>query len=215
MIAAKNGDGNPDTNLRLRYAIDKVRHVSMPKEKIERAIKKGTGELEGESYEEITYEGYGPGGVAILVETLTDNRNRTGGEMRSTFEKLGGNLGAIGCVSYLFDRKGLILLSAKTYKNEDVVMEAALNAGAEDFERDGDSYAITTDVAGFPGVVEALKAAGFEPTEADVKQLPKDYVDLELEAGKKLLRLLDVLDDNDDAQNVYTNANITAEMAEG
>ena len=214
MIAAKNGDGNPDTNLRLRYAIDKARHVSMPKEKIERAVKKGTGELEGESYEEITYEGYGPGGVAILVETLTDNRNRTGGEMRSTFEKLGGNLGAIGCVSYMFDRKGLILLSAKAYKNEDVVMEAALNAGAEDFERDGDSYAITTDPVAFTAVVEALKAAGFEPTEAEVKQLPKDYVDLELEVGKKLMRLLDVLDDNDDSQNVYTNANITAEMAE-
>jgi YebC/PmpR family DNA-binding regulatory protein len=212
MIAAKNGGGDPTTNLRLRYAIDKARHVSMPKEKIERAILKGTGELEGETFEEVTYEGYGPGGVAILVEALTDNRARTGGEMRNTFEKLGGNMGAIGCVGYLFDRKGLILIDTKAFPDEDKAMEAALNAGAEDFQRDGDSYAVTTDVAGFGPVLDAMKEAGYVPVEADVKQLPQTYVEVETEVGRKLIRLIDALDANEDVQTVYSNANITAAM---
>ncbi len=213
MIAARNGGGDPDTNLRLRYAILKARSVSMPKDIIERGIKKGTGDLEGVSYEEITYEGYGPGGVAIMVETLTDNRNRTGGEIRSTFEKLGGNMGLPGCVSYMFERKGLIVLSAKDYPNEDKVIEAALEAGAEDVATIDGLYEITTDPTAFGAVLEALQAAGFEPTVSEVKNLAKTLATVDVETGKKVLRLIHVLDDNDDSQNVYTNANLTEEMA--
>ena len=215
MIAARGGGGDPDMNLRLRYAIDKARSVSMPKENIERAVKKGTGELAGETLEEITYEGYGPGGVAILVETLTDNRNRTAGEIRSTFEKLGGNQGTPGCVSYLFDRKGLILIDAKKYPVEDVVMEAALNAEADDFEPVDGVYEVTCDPAKFLTVQAALSAAGFDAMEAEIKNLPRTSVDVDVETGKKVMRLLDTLDNNDDVQTVYTNANITEEMAAG
>jgi YebC/PmpR family DNA-binding regulatory protein len=214
MIAAKNGGGDPDTNLRLRYAIDKARGVSMPKDNIERAIKKGTGELEGVSYEEITYEGYGPGGVAILVETLTDNRNRTSVELNTTFEKLGGNKGLPGCVSYMFDRKGLILIDAKKYPAEDTVLEAAMNADSEDFVREGDVYVITTEMTKFNTVLDAIKTAGYWPMESEVKQLPKNYVDVDVAIGKKVQRLLDAFESNDDVQNVYTNAHITAEMVE-
>src|SRR5581483_10403378 len=135
IIAAKNGGGDPETNLRLRYAIDKARAVSMPRDNIERAIKKGTGELAGETLDEITYEGYGPGGVAILVEATTDNRNRTNGEVRSIFEKAGGNMGTPGCVAYLFERKGLFVIDAKKFPDEDAVMTAALEAEADDFNR--------------------------------------------------------------------------------
>src|SRR5438552_12539922 len=138
IIAAGNGGGDPDTNLRLRYAIDKARAVSMPRDNIERAVKKGTGELEGEILEEINYEGYGPGGVAVLVEALTDNRNRTGGEVRSIFEKGGGNIGTPGCVAYLFERKGLFLIDAAKYPDEDAVLTAAMEAEADDVVRDGD-----------------------------------------------------------------------------
>jgi len=212
MIAAKNGGGDPDTNLRLRYAIDKARAVSMPKDNIERAVKKGSGELEGVNYEEITYEGYGPGGVAILIETLTDNRNRTNGEVRSVVEKGGGNMGTPGSVGYLFERKGLFLLDAKKYPDEDAVMSVALEAGAADFERDGDVYEITSDPAAFSAVKEGLEKGGLETLEADVKNLAKTLVDVDVETGKKVLRLIDALENNDDVQNVYTNANLTEEM---
>lgn len=214
IIAAKNGGGDPETNLRLRYAIDKARAVSMPRDNIERAIKKGTGELAGETLDEITYEGYGPGGVAILVEATTDNRNRTNGEVRSIFEKGGGNLGTPGCVGYLFERKGLFLLDAKKYPDEDAVMTAALEAEADDFNREGDTYEITCDPAKFNAVREALSKAGFEPTEAEIKNLPKTFVDVDVETGRKVLRLIDALDNNDDVQNVYTNAEIADEYAE-
>ena len=214
MIAAKHGGGDPDTNLRLRYAIDKARHVSMPKDNIERAVKKGTGDLEGASYEEITYEGYGPGGTAILIETLTDNRNRTGGEIRVTFDKLGGNQGLPGSVSYLFERKGLILLDAKKYPVEDVVMEAAMNAAADDVLIGDEFHEITCEPVKFQAVLEALTAAGFAPAEAEVKNLPKTFVDVDVETGRKVVRLLDTFDNNDDVQAVYTNAKITAEMAD-
>ncbi len=213
MIAAKNGGGDPDTNLRLRYAIDKARSVSMPKDNIERAVKKGTGELEGVNYEDVTYEGYGPGGVAILVEALTDNRARTGNDVRTLFEKGGGNMGAIGCVGYLFDRKGLIVLDAKTQPDEDKMMEAALEAGADDLKKEGDVYEITTDPTTFGTVLEKLKTAGYRPSVSELAQLPKTRAAIETEAGKKLLRLIDALEDNDDVQNVYTNAEITEEMA--
>lgn len=213
MIAAKNGGGDPDTNLRLRYAIDKARAVSMPKDNIERAVKKGTGELEGVNYEDVTYEGYGPGGVAILVEALTDNRARTSNEVRVVFEKNGGNMGTPGCVGYLFDRKGLIVLDAKAYPDEEKAMEAALEAGADDFQRNGDSYELLTDPTTFNAVLDKLKTAGYQPTSSELSQLAKTLADVETEVGKKVLKLIDVLEDNDDVQNVYTNANITEEMA--
>jgi YebC/PmpR family DNA-binding regulatory protein len=213
MIAAKNGGGDPDTNLRLRYAIDKARAVSMPKDNIERAVKKGTGELEGVNYEDVTYEGYGPGGVAILVEALTDNRARTSNEVRVVFEKNGGNMGTPGCVGYLFDRKGLIVLDAKAYPDEEKAMEAALEAGADDFQKNGDSYELLTDPTTFNAVLDKLKAAGYQPTSSELSQLAKTLADVETEVGKKVLKLIDVLEDNDDVQNVYTNANITEEMA--
>jgi YebC/PmpR family DNA-binding regulatory protein len=214
MVAAKNGGGDPDTNLRLRYAIDKARAVSMPKDNIERAIKKGTGEAGGAIFEEVTYEGYGPGGVAVLVEVLTDNRNRTGGEVRNLFEKGGGNMGTPGSVGYLFERKGLFLLDAKKYPDEDAVMAVALEAGAGDFDRDADVYEITCDPAAFGAVRDGLAAGGLETIEADVKPLAKTMADVDVETGKKVLRLIDALDNNDDVQAVHTNANLTEEMAE-
>ncbi len=214
MIAAKNGGGDPDTNLRLRYAIDKARSVSMPKDNIERAVKKGTGGLEGDNYEETSYEGYGPGGVAIIVEALTNNRARTSTDVRTILEKGGGNMGTPGCVGYLFDRKGLIVIDAKAHPDEDVVMEAVMEAGGEDLQKQGDSYEILTDPTTFGTVLENLKAAGYEPTTAELKMIPKTPVEVEVEAGKKVIKILDNLDDNDDVQNVYTNAILTDEMAE-
>jgi YebC/PmpR family DNA-binding regulatory protein len=214
IIAAKAGGGDPDTNLRLRYAIDKARAVSMPRDNIERAIKKGTGELDGETLDEVNYEGYGPGGVAILVEALTDNRNRTSGEVRSVFEKLGGNIGTPGCVGYLFERKGLFLIDAKKFPDEDAVMTAALEAEADDFQRVGEVYEVTCDPAKFQAVQAALQKAGIVADEADVKNLAKTQIDVDVETGKKVMRLIDALDNNDDVQNVYTNANITEEMAD-
>jgi YebC/PmpR family DNA-binding regulatory protein len=215
MIAAKNGGGDPTTNLRLRYAIDKARSVSMPKDNIERAVKKGTGELEGESYEEITYEGYGPGGVAILVDTLTEKRTRTNGDIRIIFDKNGGNLGTPGSVSYLFERKGLFVIDAKKFPHEDDVMTAALEAEADDFKRVGDYYEVTCDPSKFASVQEALQKAGILADESEVKALAKTLMDVDVEMGKKIVRLIDLLEDNDDVQNVYTNANLTEEMAEG
>lgn len=212
MIAAKAGGGDPDTNLRLRYAIDKARAVSMPKDNIERAVKKGTGELEGEVLDEVTYEGYGPGGVPIMVEALTDNRARTSNDVRVIFEKAGGNMGQPGCVGYLFDRKGLILIDAAKYADEDAVMTAALEAEADDFQKEDDVYVVTTDPAKFNTVLDAITAAGFDAIEAEVKQLPKTYTEVDVDMGKRIVRLIDTLDGNDDVQNVYTAANLTAEM---
>jgi YebC/PmpR family DNA-binding regulatory protein len=214
MIAAKNGGMDPATNLRLRYAIDDARSVSMPKDNIERAVKKGGGELEGVNYEEVTYEAYAPGGVALMIEALTDNRARSSTDVRTIIEKAGGNMGQPGSVSYMFDRKGLILLDAKKHPDEDAAMMAALDAGAEDFQKDGDAYAITCDPAAFMGVRDKLKAAGFETLEADVKYLAKVWIDVELEVGQRISKLIDALDNNDDVQKVHTNANLTAEMAE-
>lgn len=212
IIAARAGGGDPDTNLRLRYAIDKARAVSMPKDNIERAVKKGTGELEGENYEEITYEGYGPGGVAVMVETLTEKRTRTNGEVRLVFDKANGNMGTPGCVGYLFERKGLFLIDAKKYPDEDAVMTAALEAAADDFQKVGEVYEITSDPSKFEAVQTALTAAGYETLEAEVKNLAKTLVTVDVETGKKVMRLIDALDALDDVQNVYTNADITAEM---
>lgn len=211
IIAARHGGGDPSANLKLRYAIDKARAVSMPKDNIERAIKRGTGDLEGVTYEEITYEGFGSGGVALLVDVVTDNRNRTAGEIRKTFEKGGGNMGSAGCVGYLFERKGVIGVSA-IGQDEDTLMGIVLDAGAEDLKRTGDDYDITCDPANFSHVKSALEKAGVTPAHAEIQQVAKVNVDTDLESAKKVMRLIDALDDHDDVQNVYSNLNLTDEV---
>lgn len=214
IIAARAGGGDPETNIKLRYAIEKARAVSMPKENIERAIKRGTGELEGVTYDEVLYEGYGPGGTAILVEAATDNRNRTSSEIRKLFERGGGSLGQPGCVAYMFDRKGFFAIDANKYPDEDRLLAIALEAGADDLHREGEAFEITCDPSRFSAVLEALKAAAIETTEAEVKYLPKLQKELDLETGKRLVKFLQALEDHDDVQNVYTDASITPEMAE-
>lgn len=214
IIAARAGGGDPDMNLKLRYAIDKARSVSMPMENIERAIKRGTGDVEGVSFDEISYEGYGPGGSAILVEVATDNRNRTNGEVKKIFERGGGNIGTPGCVAYLFDRKGLFVIDAAKHPDEDALMTIALDAGAEDMTREGENFEILCDPSSFSAVQAALKAANIETLEAEVKQIAKTSMDVDVEVGRKIMKLVEALDDHDDVQNVYTNANLTADMAE-
>lgn len=206
-VAARIGGGETETNPRLRTAVEKAKSENMPKENIERAIKKGTGELEGVDYTEITYEGYGPGGVAILVETLTDNRNRTASDIRSIFSKGGGNLGENGCVSYLFERKGIIAFPASTY-SEDEIIEHAIEAGAEDVTTEGDSIEVTTTPEDFEDVRAALTEAGFEYSFAEVSKIPEATVRLDDEGTRKAMKLIENLDDNDDVQNVSTNLDI-------
>jgi YebC/PmpR family DNA-binding regulatory protein len=213
IIAARHGGGDPTMNLKLRYAIDKAREVSMPKDNIERAIKRGTGELEGQTFEEITYEGFGPGGVAVMVDVLTDNRNRTSGEIRKIFERAGGHMGSAGCVGYLFERKGVFAFPAGA--DEDTLMGIALDAGADDLKREGDRFEITCDPTAFNKVQEALKANNLTPDHAEITQLGKVPVDADVETGKKVMRLIETLDDHDDVQHVYSNLNVTdAMMAE-
>lgn len=212
IIAARHGGGDPTMNLKLRYAIDKARAVSMPKDNIERAIKRGTGEVEGMVFEEITYEGFGPGGVAILVEVFTDNRNRTNGELRKVFERSGGHMGSAGCVAYLFERKGVIVVPAAAV-DEDTLLAIVLDAGAEDMKRESDAFAITCDPASFNKVQEALQASKIPLSSAELTQLPKAPVDPDLETAKKVVRLVEVLDDHDDVQNVYTSLNFTDALA--
>lgn len=211
IIAARHGGGDPEMNLKLRYAIDKARQVSMPKDNIERAIKRGTGEVEGQIFEEITYEGYGPGSVAIMVEVLTDNRNRTSGEIRKIFERSGGKMGSAGNVAFLFERKGVFSVDATT-TDEDTLMGIALDAGADDLKRSGNSFDITCDPTVFNKVQEALEKNGIKPLMAEVSQVAKAPVDVDAQTGAKILRLMEALDDHDDAQNVYSNVNVTEEM---
>jgi YebC/PmpR family DNA-binding regulatory protein len=211
IIAARHGGGDPETNLKLRYAIDKARQVSMPKDNIERAIKRGTGEVEGQVFEEVTYEGYGPGGVAILVEVLTDNRNRTASEVRKIFERTGGKMGSAGCVGYLFERKGTFGVEAAA-TDEDTLMSVALDAGADDLKRSGSTFDVTCDPAKFNQVQDVLKKQGITPLIAEISQVPKAPVDVDAETGKKVMRLMESLDDQDDVQNVYCNVNFSEEM---
>jgi len=211
IIAARHGGGDPEMNLKLRYAIDKARSVSMPKDNIERAIKRGTGEMEGLTFEEILYEGYGPGGVAILVEVLTDNRNRTAGEIRKTFERGGGKLGSAGCVAYQFERKGVFSIDASA-ADEDTLMGIALDAGADDMKRSGSTYEITCDPNSFNQVQDALKKNNLTPLVAEISQVAKVPMEVDLETGKKVLRLMEALDDNDDTQNVYSSVNVSEEL---
>lgn len=211
IIAARHGGGDPETNLKLRYAIGKAREVSMPRDNIERAIKRGTGETEGVTFEELTYEGIGPGGSALLVDVLTDNRNRTSGEIRKIFERAGAKMGSAGSVSYLFERKGHFVIDASA-TDEDTLMGIALDAGAEDMKRAGSNFEITCDPGAFNQVQDALKKNNLTPVVAEITHLPKAAIDLDAEAGKKLVKLVELLDDHDDVQNVYSNANITEEM---
>ena len=213
IIAARSGGGDPAMNLRLRYAIDKARSVSMPKENIERAIKRGTGDTEGSNFDEIMYEGYGPGGVAVLVDVLTDNRNRTNGEVKKIFERANATVGVPGSVGYMFERKGFFAVDAGRHPDEDALMAVALDAGAEDLAREGDTFEITCDPSSFTAVLDALKAANIETAEAEVKYLPKMQKDVDVETGKKVIKFIDALDDHDDVQNVYTDAVLTEEMA--
>jgi YebC/PmpR family DNA-binding regulatory protein len=214
IIAARHGGGDPTMNLKLRYAIDKARQVSMPKDNIERAIKRGTGEIEGVTYEEITYEGFGPGGVAIMVDVMTDNRNRTAGEVRKIFERGGGNMGSAGCVGYLFERKGVISIDA-TGRDEDSLMEIVLDAGAEDLRSQAGKFDIICDPAHFNKVQEALAAHQITPTEAEITQLPKTTVDVpDTETAVKVVRLMRALDDHDDVQNVYYNLGMSKSLSD-
>jgi YebC/PmpR family DNA-binding regulatory protein len=206
-VAAKMGGGEEESNPRLRTAVLKAKAANMPKDNIDRAIKKGTGELGGDDYFELSYEGYGPNGVAILVNTLTDNKNRTAADVRSIFSKNGGNLGENGCVSYLFSRKGLITYDNGTY-DEDQILEAALEAGAEDVETSGDSIEVSTSPEEFEAVLGALSAAGYEHSVAEVSLVPETTISLDDEGTRKAIHLIELLDDHDDVQEVATNLDI-------
>ncbi len=204
-VAAKNG-GDPDGNPRLRTAIDAARAQSMPKDNIDRAIKKGTGELEGVEYVEVTYEAYGPGGVALMIQALTDNPTRTVADIRAKLTRNGGNLGTTGSVAFMFDRKGRIYLPASG--DEDAMMEVALDAGASDFSREDDIFAVTTELSNLHAVKEALEKKGLKVREAKLEWLPQSTVHVTGDEAKTLVKLLDMLDDLDDVQNVEGNFDI-------
>jgi YebC/PmpR family DNA-binding regulatory protein len=206
-VAAREGGGSPEFNARLRLAVDTAKAASMPADNIERAIKKGTGELEGVDYVEVTYEGYGPGGVALFIECLTDNTNRTVADVRHALTKHDGSLGTDGSVAWQFDRKGQIVIDA-TSTTEDAVFEAAIEAGAEDVAGDGEEFVVTSDVNEFAAVQDALKAAGIEVASAETTRIPKNEVEVSGKDAEKLLKLLDMLDDLDDVQKVHSNADI-------
>jgi YebC/PmpR family DNA-binding regulatory protein len=203
-IAARGGGGDPDGNPRLRTAILAAKAENMPQDNIKRAIQRGTGELEGALYEEISFEGYGPGGVAVIVDCTTDNRNRTVSEIRHAFSKNGGNLGESGSVRFLFSKKGVIAIP-KEAADEDKLMEIVLEHGGEDLNDEGDTWEIITDPAAFEAVSEAVKAAGIETVMSEVTMISSVYTKLEGTAANQMLRLLDALEDFDDTQNVYSN----------
>jgi YebC/PmpR family DNA-binding regulatory protein len=203
-IAARMGGGDPNSNPRLRTAILKARASSMPKDNIERAIKKGTGELGGKIYEELVYEGYGPGGVAVLVEALTDNKNRAAADVRNLFDKNGGKLGVTGSVSRMFARKGTIEYDAESI-SEDTVMEAGLDAGADDIVNEGGVITVTTDPTAFDKVLEALQEKGLESLSAEVGMVPDTTTAVDAATAAKVQKLIDRLEENDDVQNVYSN----------
>jgi YebC/PmpR family DNA-binding regulatory protein len=207
--AAKNG-GDPGMNARLRLILQKARENNMPSDNIERAVKKGTGELGGVVYEEMVYEGYGPSGVAMLIHTLSDNKNRTGGEVRSTLDKKGGNLGSPGAVSYLFAKRGYITVDASTV-SEDKLMDIALEAGALDFVSEDGVHAITTEPQEYEKVLEAVRAAGVVTTTAEITMLPSTSIKVTGPDAKKVLDLVEALEDLEDVQNVYANFDISEE----
>ena len=213
-VAARLGGGDPNGNPRLRAAVAEAKANNMPKDNIERAIKRGTGELEGATYEEITYEGYGPGGVAIIVEALTDNTNRTTPEIRHMFEKHGGNLGTPGSVKFQFEKKGYFAVE-KSVVSEDKLMEIAIEAGADDLQSDdAEAFEIYTTPDNFEPVRQALETAKIATVEAKLGMIPANYVSLDEAKSKSVMRLLEMLDDHDDTQNVWSNFDIPAEMME-
>ncbi|HJN72722.1 MAG TPA: YebC/PmpR family DNA-binding transcriptional regulator [Myxococcota bacterium] len=206
MVAAKMGGGDLDANPRLRLAVDKAKANSMPKDNIARAIAKGSGELGGDNVEEFNMEGYGPGGVAVLVEVMTDNRNRTAAVVRHAFSRCSGNLGTTGCVSYMFHRKGMLLFGDV---DEDELMMAALDAGAEDLCREDDVFEVTTDPAEFMAVKDGLAEAGFSTDEAELTYVPDNRLDIEGDNAETFLKMIDLLEDLDDVQSVHHNADIS------
>lgn len=210
-VAARVGGGDPGGNPRLRTAVQAAKAVNMPSDNIERAIKKGTGELEGVHYEEVTYEGYGPGGVAVLVEVVTDNKNRTVGEIRKGFSRHGGNLGESGCVAFLFEKKGYIQVEASKV-DEDRLLSVALEAGAEDLQREESIIAITAAPKNFEKVREQIVKAGIQPLSAEITMLPKSTVKLEGKHAEQMLRLMEELEEHDDVQHVYANFDIPEEI---
>jgi len=210
-VAARNGGGDPEANPRLRTAIERAKEASMPQENIERAIKKGTGELEGVNYEEFTIEGYGPGGVAIMVEVMTDNKNRTTADIRNIFSKKNGNVAGAGSVSWMFEKKGYIEVD-KSLASEEKVMSIILDAGAQDMETEEDVYTITTDPKNFEEVKKALEANGIKPRTAEITMLPKSTIRLSGEEAKQILALVEALEESDDVQNVYANFDIPDEI---
>ena len=211
IVAARTGGGDPTGNLALRYALDKARKNSMPKENIDRDVKKGTGETSEEQFDDMVYEGYAPGGVAVLCDILTENRNRTAGEIRKIFEFHGGNLGSTGCVAYLFARKGVFLIPAQ-HVEEDKLFEIALEAGADDVKRIGDTFEVTCDPAVFQQVHEALETAKIPTDVAEIQKVPNSTVDVDVETGRRVLEFIDALEDQDDIQTVTTNVNLPDEL---
>jgi YebC/PmpR family DNA-binding regulatory protein len=211
-VAAKGG-GNPDTNARLRTAVAAAKAENMPQDNIKRAIQRGTGELEGVSYEEISFEGYGPGGVAIIVDVTTDNRNRAVSEIRHAFSKNGGNLGESGSVRFMFSKKGLIAIE-KSAATEEQLMDIVLEHGGEDLNDEGDTWEVTTDPASYEAVAAAIKAAGILTVMSEVTMVASTYTKLEGNAANQMIRLLETLEDCDDTQNVYSNFDMDAEQME-
>lgn len=212
-VAARMGGGDPDANIRLRYAIDKARAQNVTKDTIERAIKKGTGELGGSSYEEIVYEGWAPGGVAVLLNVVTDNRNRTAPEIRKIFDRFGGNLAGGGAVAWMFQRKGVITILPQSL-DEDHLLEVAVSAGAEDVKTDDTPWSITSEPSAFEAIRKALDEAGIKLESAEITQVPQNLVKLGLKDGRKVLELLRELDDHDDVQNVFANFEAPEELLE-
>jgi len=213
-IAARRGGGDPNTNPRLRTAVDRCKQANMPQDNIDRAVKKGTGELEGVSYDEFTLEGYGPGGVAIIVEVVTDNKNRTTSDIRNIFSKKNGNIAGAGSVAWMFEKKGYIEVD-KTAGSEDDVMTIALDAGAQDMETEDDIYVITTNVKDFEAVKKALADNKMPPKSAEITMLPKSTIKLTGDDAKHIIALVEALEDSDDAQNVYANFDVPDEVIEG
>jgi YebC/PmpR family DNA-binding regulatory protein len=208
IVAAKSGGGDPSANLTLRYAIDKAKAANMPKDTIEKAIKRGTGEIEGANYEEVLYEGYGPSGVAVMVEALTDNRNRTAPEIKRVFEKSGGSLGTTGCVNWMFDKKGLITVSTSSV-DEDQLMELALGAGADDMQNTGEVYEITCEPSAYEELKKALEEQQIPMEVAEISMVPQNTIEIQDEdTARKVINLMEAIEDHEDVQNAYANFDI-------
>lgn len=211
IVAARRGGGDPAANLALRYAIDRAKKASMPNDTIERAVKKGTGELETETYDDVLYEGYGPHGVAILCDILTENRNRTAGEIRKIFELHGGNLGSTGCVAWMFERKGVVSVSSQ-HTSEERLFEVALEAGARDIKLSGGNFDVICDAESFQAVVSAIESAGIQHESAELNRMAANTIELDVDAARVVLKLMDALEDHDDIQNVSANFNISDDV---